>query len=155
MNTCSSLPQMTLGMVTSLPICEPKNSLPISLVMINDVFEIKPLTTSSLVMILIVVVSTLSSVIVSFILKMRKFSKLAMVVLVVITSMKWPLPRRSCASIIFFLLPLVIAFRYSNTILISNYMPLRYELQLLPSILSSTISPCVYYCGHRIFHQMG
>ena len=127
-------------MVTYLHTYEPKNYPPTSLVMIDDIFNIKPLTTSSSMMIFMIAVLTLAFVIVSPMLKLRKCSMLAIVVLVVVTSQGWPLPRKSCMPINFGLLSLAIVLRQSNTIPISSYTPLRHKLHLLPSIpLSQSI----------------
>lgn len=72
-------------------------------------------------------------------LKMKKCLMPTMVALVVVISPEWSLPIKSSASVIFGILPLVVALRNSNIVSISSYMPLRCELHLLPSILSSQV----------------
>lgn len=62
-----------------------------------------------------------------------------MVVLVMVISSEWPLPRKSRTLDTFGLLSLASALRQLNNIPIVNYMPLRIELHLLPSILSSQL----------------
>jgi len=113
--------------------------------MIDDTFDVKPLTISSSVMRFILQVLTLSSIIVFPMMKLRKCSMPITVALVVVISLEWPLPRKSCALDTFGLLSLEITLRKSNNVPIVNYMPLRLRVNLLPSILSS--QPILYVNG--------
>lgn len=86
MSTCFPLPRIILGMAAFLPICEPIILLLLLIMILDDLYDTKLPVIFSLVMTFIFTVSIMSSVVVSYMLKLSKSLIPVIAALVVATS---------------------------------------------------------------------